>query len=96
MSVRKVYDVLVDGKCVFSGSKAMAYEVYYAFQRFVSDLRDQSNAVIDQFTAAPDAPGSSAVLADALAAARRVPIVTIAFQPPAREEPVADGRGIFL
>lgn len=93
MSVRKVYDVLVDGKCVFSGSKAMAYEVYYSFQRYTAALIGKFK--IDDFLSAPDGTAYPPALVDSISALMHIPTVTIAFQPPAREE-AADGRGIFL
>lgn len=40
MSVRKVYDVMVDGVKVFSGSYAMALSVYESFMRFRDFFHD--------------------------------------------------------
>ena len=40
MSVRFVYDVLIDGKIVFSGSKASAYCVYESFMCYFSYFCD--------------------------------------------------------
>lgn len=40
MSVRFVYDVLIDGKIVFSGSKASAYCVYESFMCYFSSFGD--------------------------------------------------------